>query len=274
MTPGINTEAPPLPGISADQINNSKYQLGFPDALRVVQLVNGVYQEGLPGDPSFVIIEMSDFIALGDIDNDGINEAAALITEKYDDSSVFVFLTLYREVNGAPQFITSIYVDDQPIVNGIGFENSEIYLWVTTHQQDDPVCCPTFQNERRYDLINNQLKLINYLTYTPDGRSRIIAIETPENGAEVSNVVSVSGHVDIAPFENNLAYRILDLGGVELSVGAITVNADNLGGAGTFSADVPLGEVLSGTVLRIEIQDRSAQDGSLLAMDSVQFVVK
>ena len=48
----------------------------------------------------------------------------------------------------------------------------------------------------------------------------------------------------------------------------------NVGAAGTFDTTIPLGNILSNTVIRIEVQDISAADGSLLAMDSVELVVK
>ena len=91
---------------------------------------------------------------------------------------------------------------------------------------------------------------------------------------EVFTSVPMKGKVAIAPFENNLVCRIMDLSGIELSAGPITVSAPDLGAPGTFDAIIPLGSVLSGSIIRIEVQDLSAADGSLLAMDSVELVVK
>jgi hypothetical protein len=86
--------------------------------------------------------------------------------------------------------------------------------------------------------------------------------------------VPIKGKVAIAPFENNLAYRIYDVSCIELSAGPISVSATDPGTPGTFEALIPLGSVLSGALIRIEVQDLSAKDGSLLAMDSVELVVK
>jgi hypothetical protein len=61
---------------------------------------------------------------------------------------------------------------------------------------------------------------------------------------------------------------------VELSRGAVPVSAANPSGPGTFDATISLGRILSNTVVFLEIQDVSAADGSLLAMDSVELVVK
>jgi hypothetical protein len=61
---------------------------------------------------------------------------------------------------------------------------------------------------------------------------------------------------------------------VELAVGSITVQAAELGAPGTFDQTILLGDILTGAVIRLEVQDLSAKDGSLLAMDSVELVVK
>ena len=52
------------------------------------------------------------------------------------------------------------------------------------------------------------------------------------------------------------------------------MTAAQLGGPGTFDAAVSVGNILSGATVRVQIQDVNAADGSLLAMDSVELVVK
>ena len=79
-------------------------------------------------------IRVTDFIALGDINGDGVNEAAALISENYGGTGVFVFLTLYVEQAGQPVFLTSVFIDDRPAVDSVEFENGEIFLQVTTEE--------------------------------------------------------------------------------------------------------------------------------------------
>jgi hypothetical protein len=274
ITPGIPTQAAPLGGISADQVKNASYQLGAADVPRMVQVVNGVYQEGTAGGADFVEVHITDFIALGDIDGDGVNEAAALVSESYGGSGVFVFLAVYAAQNDAAVFQASVFVDDRPQINAIAIEDNAVKLDIIIHGKDDPMCCPTLQTQRQYRLVNDQLDLTNYSTFTPDGKPRTIKIESPLNGTEVASSVQVKGSVAIAPFENNLTYSIKDGAGVELSRGAAQVNASAPGGPGTFEAVIPLGKILSSTLITIEIQDVSAADDSLLAMDSVELVVK
>ena len=274
LTTVAPTQTPPLVGITPRQVKNSLYELGATDTPRTVQLVDGSYTEGQPGDTGYLKVEVSDFIAFGDLTADGTNEAAVIVSEYHGGSGVFVFLAVYSEQDGEPIFTTSVFVDDRPKIGGIEIKDNEIRLTATVHRLDEPMCCPTLETIRHYMLVNDQLDMTDFATLTPTGQPRIITIDTPPSGMAVSSSVQVKGKVAVAPFENNLTYVIKDAGNVELSRGAVPVNADGLGGPGTYEATIPLSDILSGAVISIEIQDVSPADGSLQGMDSVRLVVK
>lgn len=257
-----------------EEIRNSEYQLGASDGLEVVQLTDGSFGQGTPGSDDFMSISVTDFVALGDLNADGREEVAALISENYGGTGVFVFLAVYAEVNGTWTFQSSTMVDDRPQLRELSITNSEIFLDAVIHRTDDPMCCPTLRTMRHYRFVDNQLDMIDYTTFTPEGNPRTITIESPADGSDIFSSVPIKGSVTIAPFENNLVYRIYDISGIELSAGALTVTAPDLGAPGTFDAIIPLGGVLSDSIIRLEVQDESAEDGSLLAMDSVELVVK
>ncbi|MCC6499301.1 MAG: hypothetical protein IT313_03430 [Anaerolineales bacterium] len=270
------TDAPaptPAPDYVA-QIRNAQYQLGLPDSPRLVQLVDGKYEEIGPTPADKTSVTVMDHIAHGDLNGDGVDEIAVAVAENYGGTGVFVFIAVYAEINGQPVFQTSTLVDDRPAINALSIAGGEIFLDAITHASDDPFCCPTLRNARHYRWENSQLVMSDYVTFTPDGKPRTITIEAPANGAEAFSSVQIKGSVAISPFENTLAYRIYDIGAVELSAGALTVTTTDLGAPGTFNETILLGGILSGATIRIEIQDISAKDGSLLAMDSVELVVK
>jgi hypothetical protein len=280
MTPGPVIEATSAPATStalpeeARKILNAQYQLGATDALQVVQLTDGKFQQGTPGGADSISVAVSDFMAVGDLNSDGTDEVAALVSENYGGTGVFVFLAVYANENGTLTFQNSTMVDDRPQLKALSIENGEIFLEAVIHGPDEPMCCPTLRTTRHYRFADNQLDMTDYATFTSDGKPRTITIESPANGTEVFTSVPIKGKVAIAPFENNLAYRIYDISGIEVSAGPISVSALKAGAAGTFDALIPLGNVLSGTLIRIEVQDLSAADDSLLAMDSVELVVK
>lgn len=256
------------------QVLNGGYQLGATEALQIVKLTDGDFVQGTPGSDGFISVKSTGFAAVGDLNADGVDEVAMLVSENYGGSGVFVFLTVYADVDGVLTFQNSTMVDDRPQLNVLAIQNGEIYLDAVTHGPDEPMCCPTLRTTRHYRFVDNQMDLTDYTTFTPDGKPRTIVIESPTNGTEVFSSVPIKGQVAIAPFENNLAYRIYDISGIELAAGPIAVTAPDPGAPGTFDAVIPLGNVLSDTVIRIEVQDISAADGSLLAMDSVELVVK
>ena len=269
------TSAPPtfLPD-GATEIRNAPYELGAADTVQVVQFTDGKFEQGIPGSDNFMSIAVTEHMAVGDLDGDGTEEVAALISENYGGSGVFVFLAVYANVNGTLTFQASTIVDDRPQLNVLSIENGEIFLDAVIHGTDDPMCCPTLSTMRHYRFVDNQLDMTDYTTFTPDGNPRTITIESPTDGTDVFSSVQMKGSVAIAPFENNLVYRIFDVSGIELSAGPIAVTAPDLGAPGTFDVVIPLGRVLSDSIIRIEVQDLSAADGSLLAMDSVELVVK
>ena len=269
-SPATPTTAP----AEAQEIRNAEYQLGATDTLQVVQLTDGKFEQGTPGATDFISVTVTDFIAVGDLDADGVDEVAALVSENYGGTGVFVFLAVYSNVGGTWTFQTSNMVDDRPQLRALSIANNEIFLDAVVHGLDDPMCCPALRTTRHYRFVDNLLDMIDYTTFTPDGRPRTIMIESPAEGSEVFTSVPIKGKVAIAPFENNLVYRIYDVSGIELSAGAITVSAPDLGAPGTFETVIPLGNILSGAIIRLEVQDVSAADDSLLAMDSVELVVK
>ena len=268
------TPTPDIPGISVEDVRNSEYQLGLLDQIRTVQLTDGHYQEGTQGDEDYLSVSVTDFIARGDLDGDGENEAVAIVTEYYGNSGTFYFLVVYQYLNDEPVFVTSIYIDDQPLFNELAIEDGEIFVDVAVHDTDDPTCCPSIETKRHYFLNGVNLILTDYSTETPAGDPRVITIEAPLDGIQVSGVVRIKGNITIAPFENNLIYRIYDLGGVELSAGPINVDATGLGSPGTFEKAIDLGDILTNTTIRITVEDINVKDGSLFAMDSVTLLVR
>lgn len=274
---GELTASPATPTTVSEEvqaIRNAQYQLGATDTQQVVQLTNGKFEQGTPGAEDFISAMMTDFIAVGDLNHDGIEEAAVLVSENYGGTGVFVFLAVYSQVDGTWTFQTSNMVDDRPQLNALSIANNEIFLDAVIHAVDEPMCCPTLRTTRHYRFVDTLLDMIDYTTFTPGGEPRTILIESPADGSEVFTSIPIQGQVAIAPFENNLVYRIYDISGIELSAGAIMVSAPDLGAPGTFEAVIPLGNILSGAIIRLEVQDLSAADGSLLAMDSVELVVK
>jgi hypothetical protein len=272
------TDVPPTvsaPNLTVDQLKNAQYQLGAREDRVIVQLTDGQYQQGTDATTlDFAHVSLSEFISIGDLTGDGINEAAAILFENYGGTGNFGFLAIYTNVNGLPVFLTSTIIDDRPMINSMTIENGEVYLDAIVHGLEDGACCPTLPTTRRYALVNNQLRVTNYTSATSEGSKRTIEIMSPADGTEVTEAVQVNGAVSVAPFENTLSYFIFDEASNQLAAGPVMVTAPDLGAPGTFSELIELADIPAGTTVFLEIQDLSAADGSILALDAVKLVVK
>ena len=272
--PTISAPTVSSPTLTIDQLKNAQYKLGSRDDHAVVQLKDGQYQEGTDATTQgYAHVQLTD-IAIGDLTGDGIDEAAVVVFENYGGSGNFGSLVIYTNIDGSPVFLTSIPIDDRPKINSLKIENGELTLDAIVHGPQDPECCPALQTTRTYVLVNNQLRLTNSTTSTPDGKQRTIEIMSPASGTEVTGNVQVNGSVSIAPFENNLSYAIYNEAGTQLATGPVPVTAPDLGGPGTFSQLISLAGIPAGTTVYLDVQDLSAADGSVLALDSVKLIVK
>lgn len=265
--------APPPLDPFLERVRQADYSLGAVDAPRTVRLADGGYTEGNSG-ADYLAVTMTGFLALGDLDADGESEAAALVAEQYGGSGAFYFLVVYENQDDEPVYAASTFLDDRPIPTGLSIQDGEIYVDVTVHARDDPICCPSLPTSRRYRFLPPNLTLTYYATQTPAGQPRVITIQAPAEGTQVSGIVRLKGSVSVAPFENTLVYRIFDMGGVELSAGPVEVDAPAPGAPGEFEKAIDLGRILTNTAIRLVVQEVSAADGSLLAMDSILLQVR
>jgi hypothetical protein len=235
------------------------------------QLQDGVYQKGTdPAGASYVSIRLLEQMAFGDLNGDNAGDAVALVAENYGGTGTFVSLVAFVNEMGKPVQAAITPIDDRPLIRSLTMEDGRVGLDVTIHGLQDPMCCPSFETKRHYQLHETRLVLRDFSSETVSGQWRTITISNPEDVRTGSGTVLISGTVTIAPFENNLSYYIVDPLGNELAAGPVPVTAMDMGAPGTFEVEVPLDHIPPGTTAWIEIRDTSPADGSLLAMDSLQ----
>ncbi|MBL8051394.1 MAG: hypothetical protein JNM46_09240 [Anaerolineales bacterium] len=276
--PPVDTVSPPtaIPSaLTIEQIKNTQYPALVREDGMVVQMSDGVYQSGTDTlSVDYAYIAVTQFFALGDVTGDGAGDAAVLFLENYGGSGNFGVLAVYANVSGEPVFLDSLLIDDRPMPNNISIINGEIFLDVVVHGFEDGGCCPTLQTTQTYALVKNQLRLVNYTTVAPTGVKREIVISSPVDNTELTNrSFQLTGSVSIAPFENNLSYFVYDEDDNQYMAGPINVTAPDFGAPGTFDTTMVLDSLPAG-MYYIEIQDQSAADGSILALDSVKIVLK
>lgn len=289
--PGTPLPLPPAPGpgtgaatatqpaavfaeLTLEQLKNMQYALQSSGTARSVPLTDGGFTAPDPAAPDYVRAQLLDNPASTDLDGDGSPDAAVLLAEDYGGTGNFVSLIAMLNRDGAPEQGPSVYIDDRPQINSLSAENGVITLDVLVHGPDDPMCCAAQRKIMTFTLTQAGLTAQRITSFTPDGRERSITIESPADGADVSGPVEVAGSFTISPFENTLTYRVYDAAGTEMAAGPISVTADELGGPGSFEVTIDLSAIPADRPVRIAIQDISAADGTIMAMDSVNVVVQ
>lgn len=257
-------------GISLEQLKNFEFRV--PVYQKLVRLANGKFEAGSGTD--FLAVNLLDPVALGDLDGDGQADAVVLLSENGGGSGVFVSLLALLNRGGRPQQASAILIDDRPQITDLRIEGDKIILEAVIHGVDDPLCCPSFPVIETFRLGPNGLALQRVESITPNGSQRAIRIANPKTAEEVGGTVQLQGDVTIAPFENNLVYRIYDPAGNLLASGPLMVDAANPGDPGAFDAAIDLSAIPAGTFIRLEVLDLSPADGSTLAMDSVELEVR
>lgn len=268
--PTLPTTSAAASGLNVDILKNLTFT--GPVYGKTFKLLLGKYEAGSGAD--YLRADLLDPIAFGDLNGDGKPDAAVLLAENGGGTGVFVSLITLLDQNGAPLQNGSVLVDDRPKINSIKIQDGKIVLDAVIHGGQDAMCCPSLPVTETYALSKSGLVLRKLESITPNGMQRAITITNPKDGDIVSGSVPLQGSVTIAPFENNLVYRIIDQQGNKLAEGPVMVKADGLGGPGTFNTTIDLSKIPPGLLVRLELVDQSAADGSTLAMDSVELMIK
>jgi len=266
------TPVPAAPsGLSMDMLRNASYFAPFYN--HTVKLVNGAYSEGTGTDQYSV--QMLDTVAFGDLNGDGVEDAALILVENGGGSGVFESLVAVLDISGAPSQAGQAQLGDRVQIKALKIDSGAIALDTVVQGPNDPMCCPSQPETQSFRLIGKSLWLTRLSSRSsPDARERSITIASPADGSSVTNPFTISGSVTVAPFENTLAYRVYLPDGTKVNESNLQVDSGGrAGGPGTFSQKFDLGNAgITGPVI-IQFLDLSAADGTTLALGSVNLTV-
>jgi heat shock protein HslJ/LysM repeat protein len=143
--------------LTLEALQNASYQ-GIYD--EPVQLTDGRY-EGEPFVPGGAsrptVVLQPEAYAFGDLNGDGVDDAAVILIENSGGSGSFIYLAAVINVGGAPVNVATQLVGDREQVQAISIDGNEITVHMVTHGPNDPMCCPTQEVTKRYRLQGDQL---------------------------------------------------------------------------------------------------------------------
>jgi hypothetical protein len=270
--------SPAISDLTLDQVKNAEYTLDFGEGVSTFTLVDGVYQSNSDSSaPDYFEATLSDKAAFGDLNGDGLGDAAASIGISMGGTGVFEYVVAMLNQDGQPVQAGYYYVDDRARIDAMAISELKIVVDAMVHGPNDPMCCPTLAIQASLQLpldAGPLLWLAHQTSEIVPGAFREITISSPEPGSDVENACIITGDVTIAPFENNLVYHVYDTHMGELAVGPLMVDAPEMGAPGTFELNLDLSSVNYSGPVFVTLSDLSPADGAILALDSIILNVK
>jgi hypothetical protein len=269
---------PVIADLTLEQVKNAEYTLDLGESIPSFTLVDGTYQSGTDTSaPGYFQATLSDKVAFGDLNGDGLGDAAVSIGINMGGTGVFEYVVAMLNQDGQPVQAGYYYVDDRARIDAMAIRDLRIVVDAMVHGPNDPMCCPTLavQASLQLPLDNGPLLWLAHQTSEiVPGAFREITITSPEPGSEVDTSCTIAGDVTIAPFENTLVYHAYDVHKGELAVGPLMVDAPDMGAPGTFELNLDLSSVDYSGPIFVTISELSMADGAILALDSITLILK
>ncbi len=118
-----------------------------------VKLVDGEYDDR----DAMIHTVLTDWIAYGDLNGDGIDDAAVLLATSTGGSGVFVELHAMLNTKEGPSDAAYALLGDRVTINDLTVTDGVITVDMITQGPDDPMCCPTLPVVTSYTLSGTEL---------------------------------------------------------------------------------------------------------------------
>ncbi len=212
-------------------------------------------------------------IQYGDLNGDGIEDAALILSEDTGGSGVFTSLVVVFSREGQFAQAQGVMIDDRPVIQALSIADGVVHLKALVHGPNDPAIDPTTSMNGEYSLLGGRVVLTRLTSAFGGGGEHAIFIESPTDGEVVSGTMQVKGSMPIGPFENNLSLLISDPLSGQLAHEGFMVQAPDMGAPATFDNTVAVPDVPEGTQILLVLSELSMADGTPMALDSVLLTV-
>ena len=93
----------------------------------------------------------SNFLLMGDVDSDGLDEAVVIVWQSSGGSGTYNYVALMDNDNGTMKNTAITALGDRVKVIEGAVSPGRVELQVIEHDEDDPACCPTRHATRYYN---------------------------------------------------------------------------------------------------------------------------
>ena len=136
-------------GLTKNILNNTNYHIG---ELGTIRLDNGKFTHRYGEGATQIHQVTMEKIAFGDLNSDGLDDAAVVLAWQNGGSGIFKYLVAIQNSSGLPQQIDSIPLGDRVQVSAMSISDGEVALEELTFDSRDPMCCPSRRMKQTYAL--------------------------------------------------------------------------------------------------------------------------
>lgn len=123
-----------------------------------VTLSNGVYQETVDETSASFITNLSLYHStFGDLNGDGMDDAAAMLLDSPGGSGSFLYLYGVLDQGSALTSTAGVMLGDRYKIEDFRIENGQVMIEVIRHGPDDPMCCPSEEATLLYIVQNGRM---------------------------------------------------------------------------------------------------------------------
>lgn len=145
------------PTLTSDALRNAEYEL-YEERVR---LENGHLDKKLEYGPGQEAWDLHDPIAFGDLDSDGVDDAAVFLSYSGGGSGTFFHLLAVLNENGTPVHVASYLLGDRIGIKSLEIADGDIMVMMVAHGPLDALCCPTQDTVAIFHLHGNELELVS-----------------------------------------------------------------------------------------------------------------
>jgi hypothetical protein len=163
------TPDPDMSSLSENMVRNAQYTL--PD-VGTFQLKAGSYGQKYGEGATQVSQVIFVTAAFGDLNGDGAQDAAVVLTEQMGGSGSFTYLAAMLNKNGVPKQAAMTQLGDRTQIKSLAVRDGQVVVDLLTHGPNDPMCCPSQLVTRTYAVAEQALKVVgNVVISSPSATS-------------------------------------------------------------------------------------------------------
>jgi len=272
----LPTVQPTSPVITVDLLRNFTYVLDSSGGMQVT-LVDGKFNLN---DAAHNMVASGQLVqsALGDLNGDGVQDAAVTLAANFGGSGTFHEMIVVLSEDGRAVQAADLFLEDRLNEKQLTISDGLITLDAVRHGPHDPLCCPTENAVTVYRYQAGQLEVVSdqiltsSATKQPDLYPNQITIDAPANGAVVGASLQLRGTTSQMPFEKNLVVRVYDSANQLVLEQPLMVQGE-YGSPGSFETNLQLPADLKGTV-HLDVADIDAANGQPRGLASVALTIQ